>query len=90
MTVRSGAREIIEQIKEYPEFRSVQIVHILEAIGAKLLDQANLAKDMNNPECAEIDLQYKALLTGAIAGIKAITGDEWGMTDQEIRDMFED
>lgn len=87
--MKTGAYDIIEQIKEYPEFRAVQIVHILEAIQAKLVDQAQLAKDMGNDESREIDLAYAVLLSGASAGIKTFTGNVWGLTDKEICDMFE-
>ena len=87
--MKTGAYDIIEQIKEYPEFRAVQIVHILEALQGKLVEQAQLAKDMGNDESREIDLAYGVLLEGAISGIKSFTSNVWGLTDKETRDMFE-
>lgn len=87
--MKTSAYDIIEQIKEYPEFRAVQIVHILQAIEQKLADQADLAKDMQNYDERDVDIKYGALLSGAIAGIISETRNTWGLTDQETRDMFE-
>lgn len=63
--MKTGAYDIIKQIKEYPEFRAVQVVHILEALQGKLVEQAQLAKDMGNDESREIDLAYGVLLEGS-------------------------